>query len=47
MGGSLQTVPTQAMVIKFAFSPDCVPPQLTNTTGTGDKIGNGFRDTLS
>jgi hypothetical protein len=43
MGGSLQTLPIQAMVMRLGFQPRA-PPQLTSTTGTGESMFPGFQE---
>jgi hypothetical protein len=43
MGGSLHTLPAQAIVMRFGFQ-SCVPPQLTKTTGPGHSTFPGFQD---
>jgi hypothetical protein len=43
MGGSLHTLPTQAMVIRFGFDPSAAP-QLTSTAGIGASMLPGFQD---
>jgi hypothetical protein len=46
MGGSLQTFPAHAIVIRFGFHPS-VPPQLTRTGGAGERTFPGFQDCFS
>jgi len=46
MGGSLQILPVQAIVIRLGLTPG-VPPQLTRTAGTGASMFPGLRDCFS
>ena len=46
IGGSLQMLPVQAMVMMLGFQGG-VPPQLTMTAGTGARMFPGFHDFFS